>query len=188
MNSRWARIALILGSILGVLAGVCAIRMILKPQLPVLVQLLTVAVESVVLLRGAYIMYHPASSRSRRGGSAWLAVFLAVILFGSISCIVLTQQRPYLSSQQRTDSISEPVVDNRWADFEVRYPDNYYLDLQIDAKAPLTFKIVNEEGEAVYSETGTRISKDGFRIKLARGQYWFSMTCEAGFAVKCSIE
>ncbi len=186
MNNRWARFALILGVIIGVLVVICAVRMILKPQLPVLIQLLTFAVESITLFRGAFIMYNPVSSRNRRGDGVLLAVFFAVILLGTVSYIVLLDQRPHLSMQQQADLISDPF-DNCLGSFEVHYPDIYYFDLQIDAKSPLILEIVNDKGEVVYSETGTSINKDDIRIKLARGQYRFSMTCEAGFNIKCSI-
>lgn len=181
MNTRWARLALIIGVLLGIMAVLCGFRMILKPHLPALVQFLTAFVESAVILRGAYIMFRPDSSRNRNGDSLFVGIFLAVIILGSAAGIVLTELRPHFSSRQQAYSISEPIEDNRWLVFDVRYPDNYYLDLDFRADAPLTFEIVDEAGGTVYSRTDTYFHEEDIRIRLPKGTYWLSMSCETGF-------
>ena len=80
-----------------------------------------------------------------------------------------------------------PIVDNRWADFEVRYPDYYYLDLSFDSPAPFTFAVVREDGEVVFTETGTSFQGENIRLPLSRGNYCFSMSCEDGFSVNCYV-
>ena len=187
MNSRWARIALIVSTVLGAFALFYAVWMIKKPTLPSLVQFLTLAVESAVLLRGGLLMRNPDASRSRRGDSAFLAVFLAVILVGAAASITLTQLRPSFSTEQQAGSIDAPIVDSRWQDFETLYPDSYYLDLELQAEEPLTFAVLNEEGEAVYTKTSTDYRQDGIRLKLPRGQYRLSMSCSTGFHVRCAV-
>ena len=188
MNGRWARLALILGIFLAVMALVCAVRAILRPHLPVLVQLLTFAVEAAVLLRGAAIMRSPDASRKRRGDSAFLTVFILVILLGCIGSSILGGMRPRFQTQQQADSVSEPVTDNRWMDFDIPYPDFYYLDLEADSEQPLSFAILNEAGEEVYSAAGTSIQEEGVRIRLPRGHYTFSMSCESGYSILCYLE
>lgn len=150
MNNRWARPALIIGAICGIFAVIDAVQVIPEPNLPRLIQLLTLVIESAVLLRGGFIMRNPQSGRNRRGGSAFITVFLAVILLGSVASVALTDLRPHFSTEQRAETLEQPIIDNRWLDFEVHYTDNYYLDLTFDAAAPMTFEIVNENGEAVY--------------------------------------
>ena len=188
MNSRWARIALGIGIALALFGILSAVRMITAPELPRLVQMLTFFVESAVLLRGSLIMRNPDASRSRRGDSALLGIFFAVILLGAAGGIILQDMRPNLSTEQQEDTLSEPLTDNRWADFKVRYTDNYYLDLEFESDGPLTFAVINEADEAVYTETGTSFSKENIRIRLSKGQYSFSMSCETGFHLKCSID
>ena len=188
MNSRWARLALILGAILGVLAVIYAVRVIPRPDLPMLILFLTLAIESAVLLRGWSIMRDPGASRSRRGDSAFLAVFLAVILLGAASNITLSCLRPDFSTEQQASAVDRPIVDERWVDFEVRYPDSYYLDLTMEAEAPMTFAILDEDGEAVYEATDSDLHQEDVRLKLSRGHYWFSMSCDTGFHISCSLD
>ena len=188
MNRRWARLALTIGAIIGVLAVIFAVRVILRPTLPLLIQLLTLVIESVVLIRGGVIMKKPGSSHNRRGDSAVLAVFLAVIILGSAAGITLTSLRPHFSSDQRASEVEQPIIDDRWVDFEVQYSDYYYLDLTFDASAPMTFEIIGEDGEPIYQVTEKSFHKEDVRLKLSRGKYWFSMTCSTGFQLSCSID
>ena len=188
MNTRWARIATALGIILALFAVLFAVRMVMRPKLPGLVQMLTLAVESMVLLRGAKIMRDPEASRSRKGDSAWLGLFFAVIIIGAAAGIILSDLRPYLSTSQNTDSVEEPIVDNRWTDITVSYPDWYYFDLGIKAEKPLTFAVISEAGETVYTVTETDLEEDDIRVRLGRGKYWLSMSCESGFELDCEID
>ena len=87
-----------------------------------------------------------------------------------------------------SDRESLHELNSRWAEFEVRYPDFYYLDLEIEASAPLTFEIVNEAGQAVYSRSDVSFREDNIRLKLPKGQYSFSMSCTSGFRLSCSMD
>ncbi|MCR5295083.1 MAG: DUF2812 domain-containing protein [Lachnospiraceae bacterium] len=188
MNGRWTRFGRIIGGLCALMALIAAVRMILWPHLPALVQLLTLAAESFVLLRGAAIMKNQDDRRNRRSGSALFPVFFAVVLIGAIGSIAATELRPHFETSQRTDSIDAPIVDNRWCDFEIHYPDNYLLDLEIEADKPLTFAIVNAAGEAVYSVTETDFEGEDIRLKLKRGHYQLSLSAESGFEVECSLD
>ena len=187
MNQRWSRIALTLAVIVGVLGVVCAIRMIWKPHLPILTQMILFFVECLFLVRGVLIMRNPDSSRNRRGDGVLLAMFFVTLVVGFAAMFALTEFRPYQTWQQQVEEPGEPLIKNQWISFEVHYPDNYYLDLEFRANTPLTFEIVNEKGETVYSETGTSLRKEDIRIKLASGEYWLSLTCDSDFEVKCNI-
>ena len=188
MKNRLARIMLILGTICVIFAAVCLVRMILKPHLPALIQLLLFAIEGAVLLRGRTILRAQELNRKHKGGRALFAAFLCTIVIGCTASIALTDMRPYISSQQNAEKLTEPITDNRWGDFDIKYTDNYYLDLDIDADVPITFEIVDANGEIMYSEKGTDVHKENIRIKLPKGQYWFSMTAEAEFELSVSID
>jgi len=187
MNRRWARLALVIAASVGVLALIWTVWMLWRPSLPVLIQLLMFASESAILLYGSRIMYSPDGKRSRRGDGVLLAAFLAVIILGCTASITLRMTRPATVTSQQTDSIEEPVVDSRWADFTVRYPDFYYLDLEMEAEEPMTFSVLSESGEVVYTETGTSFHRDGIRLRLPRGEYCFSISCTTGFRVACGL-
>ena len=187
MNNRWARIALILGAVLGAFAVLYAIRMIRRPCLLTVVQFLLFAVECAVLIRGGLIMRNAEAKKSRRGDSALLAVFFAVIIAGAVGQIALLNLRPRFWTEQNAGDVDQPIVDNRWNEFEVKYPDNYFLDLEFSSDKPMTFAVINEADEIVYSETGTEFKGENIRLRLPRGHYWYSMSCESGFELKCDI-
>lgn len=187
MNGRWSRVALTIGILLLGLAVPYGIRVIEQPSLLSWIQFLPILIESAVLLRGWSIMRSPTASRNRKGSSAWFAVFFAVILLGLVGSLTLTALRPHFNSDQRTESVSEPIEDNRWTVFTVRYPDNYYLDLTFESDEPLTFAIVNESGETVYTVTETRFQEEDIRLRLPRGQYWFSMSVDSGYELRCEL-
>ena len=67
------------------------------------------------------------------------------------------------------------------------YLDLYYLDLEMESRDPMTFAVVNDAGETVYSVTDTDFSEEDIALRLSRGHYRFSMSCESGYRVDCSI-
>ena len=188
MNGRWARFALALSIILGLFAILNLVRYIRQPHLPVLVQLLTLAIESLFLLRGVFIMRNPDSSRSRRGDSAMVGLFFAVIIVGAVLGIILTEQRPYLETSQQASSIDAPVRDSRWADFKISYKDNYFLDLELKGEEPVTLQILNDKGEVFFAETSSNLKKEDIPVRLPRGSYCLSMSCDAGYLVDVDLE
>ncbi len=188
MNTRWARFALAIGAVLGAFSLMFIVKMFRTPDLPTLIQLIVLLVESAILIRGGFIMRNPDSSRNRRGDGALIAAFLAVVLLGSAASIALRDLRPDFYTSQSASSVDVPVIDNRWADFKVRYPDNYYLDLDMEADSPMTFAIVNDKGEKVFEKTSDDFHGEDIRLRLPRGDYQFSMSCETGYDLKCSID
>lgn len=188
MSKGWIRAALIAIVLLAGFAVSRGIRMIDKPQLPTLVQLLALLLEIGLLLRGVLIMRNPDASRNRRHDSAVLTAILVVALFGAVAALPLTLLRPSFSTEQRASAVDEPIVDNRWVDFTVKYPDNYYLDLELEAEKPMTFAIYNEAGEAVYTCTESSFQQKDIRLRLEPGTYQYSMSCESGFKLKCNLD
>ena len=188
MTGRWTRFATILGVLFGIMAIIEAFRVITAPNLPRLMQLFTLIIESGLLLRGAFIMRRTEPGQKLRHDSLILGIFFACIFIGAASNIILDDMRPNFYTQQQADEVFEPIVENRWVDFDVKYPDNYYLDLMIKADEPLTFEIVNEADEVVYTETGTDVDKKDIKIKLPKGTYGFRMSVNSGFELACSID
>lgn len=188
MNNRWARIALGIGIALALFAVLYCIKLIRQPNLPSLIQVLTFAIESVVLLRGWSIMRKPGSNRSRRGDSLFITVFFIVILLGASVSIVLSDLRPNLYTEQNSASIDQPIVDEQWLEFKIHYPDRYYLDVDIEASEPATIKVVDASGAVVYEVTETSFHKQDLPVKLSRGTYKLSLSCTSGFDVKCKVQ
>ena len=186
MTGRWARIALGLGIPLILFAVLFTVRMIIRPKLPTLVQLLVMLFEGVILIHGAFIMRNKDANRKNSGFP--FGLFAAVIVLGCTAFIVLAQLRPYMYTEQAASSIDEPIVDDRWNEFQVKYPDFYYLDLEFASELPMSFSILNKAGEAVYTQEGTEFKKEDNRLWLTPGTYALSFSSDAGFHLKIKID
>jgi len=188
MNGRWVRFALALGIIMVLFTLVWLVRMIRTPELPILSQLIVFIAVGAFLLRGVFIMKDPDSGRSRRGDGALLAVFFAVVLIGSASTIWMLVNRPSFNSDMRADSVTAPMTDSMINEFDVKYGDNYYIDIDYEAALPLRFAIVNDEGEVFYSVSGTEGEAKNVRVRLPKGHYGISLSVESGYSVRFSID
>ena len=188
MNGRWARLALGIGIILALFAAVYAVRMISRPNLPMLIQFLVFAIESAVLLRGWSIMRSNSASRNRRGDSALLAVFLAVIILGAAAGVTMGSMRPHFMTSPQAASIDQPFEDEQQMSFEIRYPDSYYFNLEMESAEPMTFRIVNEDGTPVYEVKQAKFCEEDIRLKLPAGQYRILLSCSTGFRMECDFE
>ena len=188
IQKRWVRIGAILGAICGVFAVISLVRMVLQPHLPVLFQLLLFAVECAVMLCGAVLMRRPESVRNHRRSRLLFNAFLCIILVGCVGNVLLTEMRPYAFAEQGTEEVSEPVQNERYLSFDVKYADRYYLDLELQAESPVTFEVVNAEGASVYTNTGTDVQEEDVPIRLSAGEYWFSVYAETGYHLRASID
>ena len=187
MNGRWARLALAFGTILLLFAALFIVRLIRRPELPTFIQTLIFLFEGGVLLHGAAIMRSQNASRSSKNATLTFALFFAAIIVGLSAYMALLSNRPHMQTSQHAGTVDAPIVDNRWNEFKVKYPDNYYLDLEFNSEKPMTFSLLDAAGEIVYTQTGTAFKEDDIRLKLSRGTYCLSMSCEAGFDLKCEI-
>ena len=188
MNRRWARIALGIAIAIALFTVISAIRFIFRPNIPYGIQLFTFLLESVILLCGYFIMRNPDTSRNRRGDTVFMVLFFAAIVLGSAASITLTDLRPNFWTEQGAADIDEPIRDNRWGDFEVKYPDCYYLDLELEGPSPVTFEVIRKDGESVYRASGVDFHEKRIRLFLPRGEYCFSLTCDEGYHVTAELD
>ena len=188
MRNRWGRLALFFSILLAGYAGYFFFRLLKTPQLPLLILVLTFALESGLLLRGWAIMRNPNSNRSRKRDSAIVTAILAVIVLGAAASLVLSGLRPRFKTGQNASGLDAPIVDSRWNEFTVKYRDNYFLDLDMRAERPMTFSVLNETGEPVFTRTETDFHQEHIQLTLPVGTYVFSMSSETGFNLNVSIE
>ncbi len=188
MNNRWARLALIMGAVLAALAVFSAVRLILHATLPTLIQTLLFAIESAVLIRGGLVMRDPDASRSRRYDSLFLALLLAVLLAGATSSITLSALRVNFTTDQRAESVNAPFTDQQCGEFEIRYRDSYYLDLDLEAAEPMTLTLFGPDGKVVYTVTESDFHRKNIRMTLPRGKYTFSIDVTSGYHWEGSLD
>ncbi|MBQ2619225.1 MAG: DUF2812 domain-containing protein [Oscillospiraceae bacterium] len=188
MHRRWARVALIIGAVVAAFALFCAVRMVRMPNLPTLLLLLVSAFEAVFLLWGGFLMRRSDVDQRRQSGIPSIAVFLAVVFLGSAGNLTLTGLRPHFVTVTAAESVTEAVQNESWAGFQVRYPDCYYLNLDIEAAEPLTFSILDEAGDTVYQATETVLHRKDIPLRLARGEYALAISCTSGYRLRCGME
>ena len=188
MNRRWARVALIVTIVLALFAVFWGVMMIIKPKLPALIQLILFLIETAVLLRGSIIMFRSVSAGPRRGDSAFMTVFMGVLILGIIAIYISTVHRPRFQTSQRIETPEEAIVRDRWMDFDVEYPDFYYLDLTLSAEKPMTFEVLDDEDKPVFTETATHVDQKDICLKLKKGHYSYAISADSGFDLNCVIE
>ena len=54
---------------------------------------------------------------------------------------------------------------------EVKYSDNYFLDLKISAEQPVNFQILDDAGETVYTAKEADYMEKNCRLSLKKGTY-----------------
>lgn len=188
MQGRWARIVTALCAPIALLFVLLTLRLLLRPDLPALAQALTLAMELAVLIRGIVIMRDPARSKNRRHDGALVAAFFAVLLLGSAASIALTELRFNTRSDMRSDYVAiEPERPLDWAGFEVKYRDSYYLDLDVEADAPLTVTLAAADGKTIYTATEASLHEKDLRLRLARGFYKLYLSDYAGGRLEAAL-
>ena len=179
MNDRWSKLAGILAAIIGLFALLSAVRLILYPHWVALAQTLAPLAAALILARGVAIMRDPDKSRSRRGDSALLAAFFAVLILGSAAQIALMEARPDFSVEYLNEE-SAPITEMVWGEIGVSYGDNYFFDLTIHADTPLTVTLLSADGEVVYTVTDRDFESKNLRLYLVRGNYLLCLSDFAG--------
>lgn len=175
MNSRWAKLAMCLCVLCAIpILGELAL-LLSTPKLPTLIQFLSLLLVMAVLVRGVVVMRDPDSHKDSRidGVLIWV-LFLAIVVGNGVS-LGLMSARPWVETRFSAgwyDPIGQGEDAMCHATFHVAYPDNYYLDLEIDAASPVTITLYNNtEGENVYTVTESAFSEEDIRLKLKRGDY-----------------
>lgn len=187
MNHRWGRIALICFVATLLVSVYFFASMMMTPSLPYLCIFVAMAIETLFLLRGILIMRKTDTNKLRRSDSSLFVGMLLALVIGFTAFITLSAMRPVQSFRQKTDGLSEPMLAKRWVDFEVSYKDNYFIDVEVTANAPLTVALVNEDGETVYTQTGEAFTAENARVKLDSGRYWVTLSGSSGFEITLSV-
>ncbi len=192
MNSRWAKLAIVLTVFSSLVFGLELVLMILRPMLPALLMLIAYAVILTGFIRGIVIMKNP--DRSRRSGfdRVFIILFVVLIFGGIIGSNVLLSMRPNLDGNMTADYMDIIPAQTEdallWNTVDIKYRDFYYLDVEIKAEAPVTFTVENDKGEVVYALTGAEEKAENARLCLKKGEYKIYLSDFAGGALDVSYD
>lgn len=187
MRGRWARIAAILIAFVSVGTIALTILNIIEPQIPSIVQTLVMLIELAIFIKGLRVMKNPDMRSAIPGDRQLFALFLVVFILGIGLSVGLRTTRADVNGGSRSDNRA-PIAAQIPADWHEAYeeaadgaillnsadvilPDWYYLDLDMSADNPITFSIIDDEGNVVWSKTGDSINTSDTRLWLTRGAY-----------------
>lgn len=194
MNNRWVIVGMVCLAILLVFLAVQVVWMVCFPKLPTLFRIIYLGVIFAVFLRGILVMRKSEASRKSRFDRWLMPLFLVWVFVGSCIGTSLVEARPYCNWMNRSDYYSPISAEldeaMNWLPIEVKYPDNYYLDLKIDASTPLCVSFVDEEMNVLYSVKAAELEEENIRLWLDKGKYsiYFSDFEGGSICVEMSFE
>ena len=194
MNNRWVIVGMVCLAILLVFLAVQVVWMVCFPKLPTLFRIIYLGVIFAVFLRGILVMRKSEASRKSRFDRWLMPLFLVWFFVGSCIGTSLVEARPYCNWMNRSDYYSPISAEldeaMNWLPIEVKYPDNYYLDLKIDAGTPLCVSFVDEEMNVLYSIKAAELEEENIRLWLDKGKYsiYFSDFEGGSICVEMSFE
>ncbi len=175
MNNRWVIAGMVCLAFLFIYLLFYLIWMITKPKLTTLFGMIYLGVIFAVVLRGVLVMRKSDSSKKSRFDKWLMPFFFVWGILGGIINFSLIEARPYCSWSNRSAEYYPISADLdeavNWLPMEVKYPDNYYLDLKINASAPLRVSLVDEEMNVIYTARDTEFEEENIRMWLGKGLY-----------------
>lgn len=192
MQGRWATLATIISVMIGLFFLLWSIRLFLQPCLPHLVVSITLGIEFFVFLRAIILMRNPDKPKAHRGDCFFMVLFFAALIGGFVLFVNTLENRPYNTCRSTADYYSPLPADlteaTHWDNVSVTYKDRYYLDLDIDAEAPIRLTILNANGETVYTVKEAQLSEEDLMLRLDKGEYRIYLSDFAGGAFDISYQ
>ena len=149
--------------------------LLVQPKLTTLFGMVYLGVIFAVMLRGVLVMRKTGTKKKSKFDKWLMPFFFAWGIFGGIINYSLIEARPYFSWSNCSAEyypISADLEDAvSWLPLEIKYPDNYYLDLKIDASTPLRVSFADEEMNVLYTAKSSEFEEENIRLWLDRGNY-----------------
>lgn len=175
MNNRWAIVGMVCLAILALYLAFYLIWMITLPKLTKLFGMVYLGVVFAVILRGVLKMRKSGTSKKSRFDKWLMPFFFVWIFIGGITNVSLVEARPYCSWVNQSAEYAPISADlneaTNWLPIQVKYPDNYYLDLKIDASTPLRVSFVDEDMNVLYTAKSADFEEENIRLWLKQGNY-----------------
>lgn len=173
--NRWGNFALVFAVIFGLMALIRVVQMVIQPCWPTLVHMLTMVITAGFFIRGVLLIRRSAKGNTIPYDTWKFSLFLALLVVGTVGWVVLDDMRPNTTAKSHMEQ-TEVIPANleeavNWCSFDVRYTDNYYLDLELEADQPLTITLTDDDKNILYTATGTDIEEDDLRFRLQKGNY-----------------
>lgn len=179
MVKRWQRLDLILMAFMTVCLAVLVGHMVQKPKwtwVPlILLYLIFIGImgSGYIKMRRYRLQQDGQSTKSSAysGLRIWICAGMFVICM--VSGVLLAEKRPNIQNISMAEEYSIEDKSGKISanTFNVYYEDYYYLDLSMDNEPALTLKIVDENGQIVYSNNEASVSIEAVQLRLKKGKY-----------------
>lgn len=193
MNNRWA----IVGMVIALIFSVCFLRkllsMVLFPNVLTLVQSIYFGVILAVFIRGILVMKNADQPKNAKLDKILIAFFFIWMVGGVFAGSKVMEGRPMFNITNISAEYAPISADlkeaTEWMVFNVNYEDNYYMDVEMDASAPLCISVVDETGKIIHTLTADEYEENNIRLHLKKGRYsvYFSDFAGGSIYVKASI-
>lgn len=192
MNRNWTKLASVLSVLFGLYTLSLLLLQIFYPTLPHLIHLAAYGFILVLFLRGILIMKNTEKKERIKGDSVFFLLCFIILVTGIIGSAYLTALRPSFNMVYRTD-FTEPIPYHpeegiNLNAMDVRYKDNYYLDLTIAADAPIGFHIADSDHNLIYTVTGADVKQSDIKLSLEKDIYTIYLSDFAGGSVDIDID
>ena len=173
MERRWVRLAYSFMAVISAFLVFMIIRMIQYPEWT-RVPMILFEIDFIVFLGLGIYRIRKKERHVKKIFS--LSTMMAIAVVCWLAGIVLGALKPDCSNTLEGDTNGGTY----YKDFTVHYPDNFYLDLEMDNDSPVTFRIDDANGEAVYTNSDKKTRVENKRIWLKRGDYRIGIASEKG--------
>lgn len=138
-----------------------------------------VMICSIYLL--VHLMIHPNLPR--------LLSFVIYLMLGGMLVNGYLQMKGKRKRPKYWMDLQEAIPGKTLSQFEVCYPDFYYLDLKLDSDVPVTVAVVKEGEETVYQAQGEHWSEENVRLAIRKpGYYKLMVTAEETYETDAEIK
>ena len=173
MHQSWIKVMLIL-AIFFVICTVFNVWICLKlPILPFRFGAIIYVIGAVFLIACVALLCNPVTRQKMKLG--YVVTVTALTFCGVIGSFILLGMRPEINFSFKGDVAgpfpSEMENALEWIDFDVTYEDCYFMDLSIEADEAMTFVLVNEADEVLYTVREANHVEEDYRIDLEKGNY-----------------
>lgn len=175
MNNRWVVIGIICSAIMILYLILHLYMMVVQPKITTLSRMIYLAGIFAVILRGIWVMKKQGTSRKSRFDRILMLLMITWTFLGSVFIVNVAEARPYCSWSNRSEEFGPIAADlneaTNWIPIEIKYADNYYLDLKIDASKPICVSFVDEDRNVIYSVKEAEFEEENIRMRLDKGKY-----------------
>lgn len=192
MTGRWVKLAGGIAAGIGLWLLLVLFLFLRQPQWPYVLILAEMVLIMLMLVRGILQIRRKDVKKVIRHDA--LKFFLLILLYTGclIGFFVLAGNRPHIQVMHQGYYIHENPEDEQtvtgWLAFDVKYRDNYYLNLDVEAEHPITLWLEDEKGAVFYTVTGHAVHEDGLKLRLSRGSYEVKIAYEQEGEQKVEME